>query len=831
MDNDEIRALLRELKARSDASDEVKSKTIRITFGEDEPQDWEEERPSSFFKRKKSRKTTEEDVPVEKTRFRLKKKKTPEEADLEEDLQISDAVKREKKIRKKRIEPVETIEEETKSDESKAVKPKIQETEPEEAEKAETEVKPEGTEKADMEVSQEEVPEAEEEQSAEGEKKKQPQVSKNKTVPFRKAKAKAKKKKADDDFWYDDAEDFRESDALLLEARRNGAIGRTPWKNLKLAVGSYFDDLKAKGVGARELIMIGAGGLLVVFLAFALYSAIFAKDKSANVVAEDGLYVTVEEEPELWCTSGRVTLRIRAGSTIQSVTVNGENIQIEPSKRVTLTVNADTDVLNLMVVTEEKVLNAQAGIPMIDAAAPVMEIRQTNGQVTLNAADTGSGLEGIYYGTTVGFSDVPYFQRYNAPFRQEEGKLYYYYAKDLAGNVTRQMVSNMEPAEYLVLSESEVTLFPGDTINLKASSSPKYTYYNNLQITNKNPEVVSLEADGTITALKDGDAVIEATADGVPNISCIVKVRSQAEFTLTAIGDCTLGDDVNFNPSNSFGTVYSMYGHNYFFENVRSILAADDITFANFEGTLTTSDAREIKEYAFKGKPEYTAILQDGSIEAVSLANNHSKDYGVQSLEDTKKYLSEAGIDYCIGEDVIFKEVNGIRVALIGIYVLDTGIEKASQVESTIHTAKQHGADVIVVGFHWGSEKSNYPDDVQQSLAHTAIDCGADLVVGHHPHVLQGIELYQGKYIVYSLGNFCFGGNSNPSDTDTMIFQQTFTVDETGEATGSDINIIPCSVTSQYGWNSYQPTPQQGSEAERIMGRINEYSAQFGLTF
>lgn len=796
MDNDEIKALLRELKARSDASDEVKSKTIRITFGNDEPSAGEEEPTASLFKKKKLRKTAEKDNAVKK---------------------------------KAGAEETEAVEPKKQKAETEEVK---KEVEPKEAEKVGGKMKPEEAAKVGKEVKPEEITEVEKEQSSlDEEKKEQSKISKNKTVLFRKIKAKNKKKKADDDFWDDDAEDFRESDALLLEARRNGAVGRSPWKNLQLAVGSYFDDLKAKGIGNRELIMIGSGVLLLVFLAFAIYSAIFSKDKSANVVTEEGLYVTVEEEPELWCTHGTVTLRVRAGSTIQSATVNGSNVEFEPSRRITLTLDADTDRLDLMVVTEEKVMNANVVIPMIDANAPVIELQQVNGQVTMNAVDAGSGVEGIYYGTTVGFSDVPYFQRYTGPFQQEKGKLYYYYAKDLAGNVTRQMVSNMEPAEYLVLSESEITLFPGDTINLKTSSSPRYAYYNNLQITNKNPDIISLGSDGTVTALKDGDAVIEAAADGVPNISCIVKVRSQAEFTLTAIGDCTLGDDVNFNPSNSFGTVYSMYGHEYFFENVRSILSADDITFANLEGTLTTSDARESKEYSFKGKPEYTAILQDGSIEAVSLANNHSKDYGAQSLEDTKKYLGEAGIAYCNGEDIIFKEVNGIRVALIGIYVLDTGIEKASQVESTISTAKQHGADVIVVGFHWGSEKSNYPDEVQQSLAHTAIDCGADLVVGHHPHVLQGIEQYQGKYIVYSLGNFCFGGNSNPSDTDTMIFQQTFSVNEMGEVIGGAINIVPCSVTSQYGWNSYQPTPQQGAEAERIMGRINEYSAQFGMTF
>ena len=116
---------------------------------------------------------------------------------------------------------------------------------------------------------------------------------------------------------------------------------------------------------------------------------------------------------------------------------------------------------------------------------------------------------------------------------------------------------------------------------------------------------------------------------------------------------------------------WQTYGDSYFFENVRSILSEDDITFANFEGTLTTLDTRENKQYAFKGDPSYTDILLDGSIDSVTLANNHSSDYGAQSLTDTQQYLEEAGIDYCTGDKIIVKEVNGVKVGLIGIYVLD----------------------------------------------------------------------------------------------------------------------------------------------------------------
>jgi poly-gamma-glutamate synthesis protein (capsule biosynthesis protein) len=169
-------------------------------------------------------------------------------------------------------------------------------------------------------------------------------------------------------------------------------------------------------------------------------------------------------------------------------------------------------------------------------------------------------------------------------------------------------------------------------------------------------------------------------------------------------------------------------------------------------------------------------------------------------------------------------------MAFIGIYELNEGIECESRVRSTIEDAKQQGAQLVIVAFHWGTEKANYPDETQQSLAHTAIDCGADLVLGHHPHVLQGIEKYNGKYIVYSLANFCFGGNSAPSDMDTIIFQQTFTVTRDSVLSDDEITVIPCSVSSVSGYNNYQPTPATGSEAERILQRLDEYSSQFGQT-
>ena len=254
------------------------------------------------------------------------------------------------------------------------------------------------------------------------------------------------------------------------------------------------------------------------------------------------------------------------------------------------------------------------------------------------------------------------------------------------------------------------------------------------------------------------------------------------------------------------------------------------MTFANLEGTFTTSNDRQDKQYAFKGDPDYTEILTDGSVEVVTLANNHSGDYGEQGLSDTETALEKAGIDYCIGDTITVKEVNGAKVAFIGIFVNYGTDDSENQLRSDIENAKKQGAELIITAFHWGSEKATQPDETQQSLAHTAIDCGADLVVGHHPHVLQGIEKYNGKYIAYSLGNFCFGGNSNPSDMDTMIFRQTFTISSDGAAEDDDVTVIPCSISSDQSYNNYQPAPAEGDAAASIIARLNEYSAAYGVS-
>ena len=301
----------------------------------------------------------------------------------------------------------------------------------------------------------------------------------------------------------------------------------------------------------------------------------------------------------------------------------------------------------------------------------------------------------------------------------------------------------------------------------------------------------------------------------------------ETTITISAAGDCTLGTDEGFNYKRSFKGKYdAVQDPAYFFQNVQPVFAQDDLTIVNMEGTLTEETTREPKQFAFKGDAEYAKILTAGAVEAANLANNHSFDYGKKSYEDTITALEAEGISSFGYERTAVMDIKGVKVGLAGVYELAEHIDCKQDLLDNIASLKEQGAQIIIVSFHWGQEKENVHSDVQVELAHAAVDNGADLVLGHHPHVLQGIEEYKGKNIVYSLGNFCFGGNSAPSDMDTMIFQQTFTVKDGKLQEDNVTNILPCKISSAYeeGYNNYQPILAEGEQKEKIFERLSEYS-------
>ncbi|WP_035166274.1 CapA family protein, partial [Caloramator sp. ALD01] len=298
------------------------------------------------------------------------------------------------------------------------------------------------------------------------------------------------------------------------------------------------------------------------------------------------------------------------------------------------------------------------------------------------------------------------------------------------------------------------------------------------------------------------------------------------EITISAAGDCTLGSDLSRGYKNSFMEEFYKQNKNYgyFFKNVKHIFEKDDLTIVNLEGTLTNATKMAEKDYRFKGLPEFTNILKQGNIEAVNLANNHTYDYLVKGYKDTVYYLEKSGIKYFGRENRTIVEVKGIKLGLLGYSGRIDSKALRNTIKNDIKYLKSKGASVVIVNFHWGEEKNYYANETQKSLGRFTIDCGADLVLGHHPHVIQGIEEYKGKKIIYSLGNFCFGGNKNPFDKDTFIYQQTFKFKEGKLVDSKSYKIIPCSVSSVKYRNNYQPTPLTGKDAQRVLDRIKMYS-------
>ena len=311
------------------------------------------------------------------------------------------------------------------------------------------------------------------------------------------------------------------------------------------------------------------------------------------------------------------------------------------------------------------------------------------------------------------------------------------------------------------------------------------------------------------------------------------KEQLPVEITISAAGDVTMGGYRGQGYEWSFQQMWEQQNDPaYFFENVEPIFSADDLTIVNLEGPLTTAEVfRESQTYCISGDPAYVEALTAGSVEAVSMANNHLMDYYEAGRDDTVAAVEGAGIVYAFNDRVGIYETKGIRIGLISVNVIGYGSGVEKFIKKGMEELKEQQANLIIVNCHWGIERENVPEDYARRLGKNCIDWGADLVIGHHPHVIQGIEQYNGKYIVYSLGNFCFGGNRNPADKDCIIFQQTFRFEEGKLLEDTSAGIIPCSISSVTSRNDYKPTPAEGEAYERILGRMNEYSLEFGVSF
>lgn len=307
-------------------------------------------------------------------------------------------------------------------------------------------------------------------------------------------------------------------------------------------------------------------------------------------------------------------------------------------------------------------------------------------------------------------------------------------------------------------------------------------------------------------------------------------VLEPSTVTISLAGDCSLGKLSVHGYEGTFYEMYDLYGSSYFFKNVRDIFENDDMTLVNFEGVLTDSDDLVEKQYNIKGKPEFNQILVDADIDAVSFGNNHNRDYGEQSFQDTIAAFEELNIPYaCDDVPGIYETESGVKIGFVSVNEVYDEESVEIYLQNGIAKLQEANVNLILACCHWGEEGEYYPEDYQTELGHKCIDWGADLVVGCHPHVLQGIENYNGRYIIYSLGNFCFGGNKNPKNKDTMIVQVTFTLTDGTASEEAVLKIIPCTISSVKNRNDYCPTVASESRSAEIIKKMNTYSSQFGV--
>ena len=282
---------------------------------------------------------------------------------------------------------------------------------------------------------------------------------------------------------------------------------------------------------------------------------------------------------------------------------------------------------------------------------------------------------------------------------------------------------------------------------------------------------------------------------------------AEERFLLTFAGDCTFGS----NPTN----YYADYGfiktvgddYAYPFANVIRYFENDEFSMVNLEGPLCDTGNPMQKKHVFHGPTAYVSCLTENSVEAATVANNHSMDYGESGYASTLAALEEAGVPYVERDSsAVVTTANGLTIGLYAAVYYKLDVEDMT---SEITRLRRQGADLVIFAPHWGTEGTYHPTAEQERVGHAAIDAGADIVFGSHPHVLQPIEEYGGGVIFYSLGNFSFGGNGYPQDYDTALVQQEVIRYPDGSVSLGERTVVPASVSSIAGRNNFQPTPYE----------------------
>lgn len=338
---------------------------------------------------------------------------------------------------------------------------------------------------------------------------------------------------------------------------------------------------------------------------------------------------------------------------------------------------------------------------------------------------------------------------------------------------------------------------------------------------NTNPSIEEQSNKGGTNVTPEEDNAAAAEPEAADN--------EAEKISLSFVGDLLVEQYVS--------AITEQEGYDYLYKPSMLYLSEPDLTAGNLEFPITNRGVPAVgTPYVFKGAPDVLPAMRNAGFDVMSLANNHALDQGAEGMFDTMKHLDEAGISHMgAGKNdteaftPVIKEVRGIKVAYIGLSrVLPFNSWKADKnvagiaesydtkrAVSAIAKAKEQ-ADIVVVMVHWGKERVDQPEQYQKDFGRQYIDAGADLVIGSHPHVLQGFEMYKGKWIAYSLGNFIF--SSYPKETAA----ETGVLDALCSKNGDCGLTFHPMVTVQA-----QPTPPKADTAKAILDRLSALS--FGV--
>lgn len=314
---------------------------------------------------------------------------------------------------------------------------------------------------------------------------------------------------------------------------------------------------------------------------------------------------------------------------------------------------------------------------------------------------------------------------------------------------------------------------------------------------------------------------------------CAAGLSEEKQVVLTFAGDCVLGGNLyqNERKENSI-TLVREKGYDYPFSGLKEIFAQDDLTIVNLEGTLHDSTRGVVKKgINFRGPTDFANILTASGIEAVSIANNHIADFGKIGAQSTVRALEEAGVPYYgtteHGSYTWIYEDGDIRIGFAGSS-RGTRYGQEEALLAAFRTLREADCDVIIASMHAGGEYIYEHHETQEKLVDFYLRNGADIVVGHHPHVVQGIEERGGALVLYSLGNCAFGGNDTFTDYRAYLARLTLSFTD-GAYAGRQLTILPILISGVQPGNDFRPVPALGADAEDILRQI-QHDTDFSLS-